>query len=171
LPDPQQLWIFTDFRTNPRHNHHLYALMATGWPSLNRQLKCKSSGFCCKLAANCALLGYYYHSLHNNPRKCSSQQLTVYSPMQDKYYLKTSPSSCSNLLSRKASVCAEMTQDYQQCCGQFNCKSNYCWTETYLLLQYFYKASLSYKNVYAHFTKIGFTVLYYHSITQIICRI
>ena len=41
----------------------------------------------------------------------------------------------------------------------------------YLLLQYFYNASLSWENVYASFTKISFKILCYHSFTQNICRV
>ena len=145
LPNPQQFCIRTKFRSNPCHIHGLYALMASRWTSLNRHLMCMISGVCYKVAEKCALLGYYHYSLRNNPRERSCQQLNSLFSNAEQSAIKLFILQCrtniiwqlllpaaSNLLSRMASVCAEMTQDYRQHCGQFICKSNYCWTETSL---------------------------------------
>ena len=127
LLNPQQFCICTKFKSNPCHIHGLYALMATTWTSLNQHLMCVISGFRYKVADNLALWGYYHYSLHNNPKERSSQQLNCLLSNAEQILSATfSLPVASKLLSRTASVCAEMTQDYRQHCGQFNCKSNYC---------------------------------------------
>jgi len=85
---------------------------------------CVISGFRYKVADNLALWGYYHYSLHNNPKERSSQQLNCLLSNAEQILSATFSLPVASKLT--ASVCAEMTQDYRQHCGQFNCKSNYC---------------------------------------------